>query len=119
MNSASHESAKDPQDIAPLLVARARAGDVDGMAALYAPDAVLVTGETTVARGTAEIRAFWAKVVAQGRAFNLGSQRPALRSGDLALTSTLLDDGRVTAEVARREPDGSWRWVLDHPAIAK
>jgi hypothetical protein len=45
--------------------------------------------------------------------FEPGEQRPALRSGDVALTSTLLTDGTVTAEVARRQPDGSWLWAID------
>jgi len=39
-------------------------------------------------------------------------QRPALRCGDLALTSTRFAGG-VTAEVARRQPDGTWLWVID------
>lgn len=33
--------------------------------------------------------------------------------------TTRLKDGTVTAEVARLQPDGSGRWVLDQPAIAK
>jgi hypothetical protein len=43
----------------------------------------------------------------------LGHQQPILRVGDLALTSTRLHDGGVTAEIARRQPDGTWRWVID------
>jgi hypothetical protein len=34
-------------------------------------------------------------------------------SGDLALTSTRLPDGTVTAGVARRQADGTWLWVID------
>jgi hypothetical protein len=37
-------------------------------------------------------------------------QQPALIFGDLALTSTRLPDGSVTAEVARRQDDGNWLW---------
>jgi len=40
----SRESARDPQDLERLLVSRERAGDVDGMAALYEPHAVLDCG---------------------------------------------------------------------------
>lgn len=119
MSSTAPRSARDPQELAQLIVARANAGDVDGMVALYAPDAILATGETTVARGHVEIRAFWAKVIAHGRKFDLGEQRPALRSGDLALTSVRHADGRTTAEVARRQRDGSWLWVIDQPTMAK
>jgi hypothetical protein len=46
-----------------------------------------------------------------------GVSQPALRFGDLALTSTRFDGG-ATAEVARRQPDGTWRWVIDQPRIA-
>jgi hypothetical protein len=51
--------------------------------------------------------------VATGRKWGLGEQRPALISGNLALTSTRSLDGSVTAEVARRQEDGTWLWVLD------
>jgi hypothetical protein len=40
-----------------------------------------------------------------------------LRVGDLALTSTRLGSGQVTAEVARRQPDGTWRWVIDQWSV--
>jgi hypothetical protein len=35
---------------------------------------------------------------------------------DLALTSTRFTGG-VTAEVARRQPDGTWLWVIDQPNV--
>lgn len=111
--------AADPQELAPLIVERANAGDVDGMVELYEPNAVVVMDGARVARGSAEIRAFWASVVAGGRKFSIGSQHPSVRSGDLALTSTRLPDGGTTAEVARQQPDGSWRWVIDQPKIAE
>ena len=34
-----------------------------------------------------------------------------------ALTSTRLPGGGATVEVARRQPDGTWLWVLDQPNI--
>lgn len=119
MNTENRKPARDPQELGPLIVARAQAGDIDGMVALYEPEAVLVTGETTVARGHSAIHEFWAKAVAAGRSFSMGEQQPAVRTGDLALTSTRLPDGRTTAEVARRQPDGTWLWVIDQPTIAK
>ena len=36
---------------------------------------------------------------------------------DLALTSTLLVGGGATVEVARRQPDGTWLWVIDQPNV--
>jgi ketosteroid isomerase-like protein len=109
--------ARDPQDLERLLVARQRAGDVEGMVALYEPGAVLDSGDGRPKRGTDEIRAFFADLVAAGRKFESGRQSPAAISGDLALTSTRLPDGGVTAEVARRQGDGSWLWVIDRFSV--
>ena len=81
--------------------------------ALYEPQAVVDCGEGRLLRGTDAIRACLAGVVATGRKFAVGEQRPAVISGELALTSTRLPDGTVTAEVARRQADGTWLWVID------
>jgi hypothetical protein len=109
--------ARDPEDLARLLVARQRAGDVDGMAVLYELNASLDCGGGTLAHGRHAIRAFYARLVASGVKFELGDQRPAIVSGDAALTSTRLPNGSVTAEIARRQADGTWLWVIDQPSI--
>ena len=119
MSTDSRKLATDPQELAQLLVARANVGDVDGMVELYEPNAVLAVGGDKIARGTAQIRAFYANFLATGVRFNVGEQRPAMLSGELALTSTRLPNGTITAEVARRQSDGSWRWVIDQPAITQ
>jgi ketosteroid isomerase-like protein len=110
--------AGDPQDLERLLVARERAGDVDGMAALYEPHAVLDDGSGRLMLGREAIRAFFAELVATGRKFDFGDQRAAIVSGDLALTSTRTPDGSVTAEIARRQGDGTWLWVIDRFCIS-
>ncbi len=51
-----------------------------------------------------------------GRPTISGESQPALRFGELALTSTR-SAGGATAEVARRQPDGTWLWVIDQPRI--
>ena len=113
------EPARDPQNLERLLVARERAGDVEGMMALYEADAVVDCGDAALLRGKGAIRAFFVGVVATGRKYEFGEQRPALVSGDLALTSSRLPDGSVTAEVARRQDDGTWLWVMDRFTIAR
>ena len=113
----SREPARDPQDLERLLVSRQRAGDVEGMVALFEPDAVVDSSDGKLARGRAAIRAFFAEQVTAGRKFQIGEQRPALVSGDLALTSTGLPDGSVTSEVARRQADGTWLWVIDRYSV--
>ncbi|SFQ12070.1 SnoaL-like domain-containing protein [Mesorhizobium sp. NFR06] len=116
-DAANHEPANDPQDLARLLVARELAGDAEGMAALYEPEAILDVGDGQLARGRDAIHRFYAKLVATGRKFELGDQRPAIVNADLALTSTRLGDGTVTAEIAHRQADGTWLWVIDQPSI--
>ena len=110
--------AHDPQDLEQLLVSRERTGDVDGMTALYEPQAVLDCGDGRLVAGKEAIREFYTRLVATGRKFDFGDQRPAIVSGDLALTSTRLPDGSVTAEVARRQGDGTWLWVIDQFSIS-
>jgi len=117
-DDAVREPAKDPQDLERLLVSRERSGDVDGMAALYEPHAVLDCGDGQLLRGSEAIRAFYAQEVATGRRYDYGDQRAALVSGDLALTSTRLRDGTVTAEVARRQSDGTWLWIIDRFSVS-
>ena len=114
----SREPARDPQDLERLLVSRQRAGDVDGMVALYEPNAVLDFGGGRLTLVKEAIRRFYVGLVATGRKFAFGDQRPCIVTGDLALTSTRLPDGSVTAEVARRQDDGTWLWVIDQFSMA-
>jgi ketosteroid isomerase-like protein len=111
--------ALNPEDLARFFVVRANAGDVDGLVALYEPDAVLVDPEGHVMIGTESIRNFYAGLLKGKPTFQAGDQRPALRHGNLALTSSRLMNGTVTAEVARQQPDGTWLWIIDQPIIAK
>jgi len=98
------------------LALRENLGDAERMAALYERDAVLA-GDGRRVVGKDAIRDFYTELITAGQKFALGVQRPALISGDLALTSTVLPDGAVTAEVARRQPDGTWLWVIDQFSI--
>jgi ketosteroid isomerase-like protein len=114
----TREPAYEPQVLERLLVSRQHVGDVDGMAVLYEPQALLDCGGGRLVQGREAIREFFAEVAATGREFERGEQRAAMVCGDLALTSTRLPDGTVTAEVARRQSDGTWLWVIDRFSIA-
>jgi hypothetical protein len=63
------------------------------------------------------IRQVYQQLLADRPTFVAGDQQPALRFGDLALTSTRLAGGGATVEVARRQPDGTWLWVIDQPNV--
>lgn len=107
----------DPQQLEPLLVSRQHAGDVEGMTALFEPDAVIDCGDGHLLRGREAIRGYYLEITASGRKFAVGEQRPALICGDIALTSTRLPDGDITSEVARRQDDGTWLWVIDRYSV--
>lgn len=108
--------AKEPNELLRLLVDRVGAGDVDGIVELYEDDAVLDVGDG-LATGSTEIREFWTTFVASGISVSLGRQAAPLINDDLALTSSVMPDGVVTAEIARRQPDGSWKWAVDQPSL--
>ncbi|MGH8775239.1 MAG: YybH family protein [Jiangellaceae bacterium] len=112
------EPAREPEDLSRFFVERANAGDVDGLVALFEPDAVLAFPAGEITTGSAAIRAVFTEMVASRPTFRPGGEQPALRCGDVALTSTRSQDGGATAEVARRQPDGTWLWAIDQPNIA-
>jgi ketosteroid isomerase-like protein len=109
------EAAARPEDLAWLFLQRASAGDVDGVVALYEPGAVLASPAGGLATGVIEIRKVYQELLA-GRPQFTGDVQPALVHGDLALTSTRFPGG-ATAEIARRQPDGTWRWIADQPNV--
>ena len=114
-----YEPAKEPNDLEKYFVERANAGDVEGLVALYEPDAVLTDGSGEIAAGIDRIRAFFVDFLADRPKLAPSNQAEALTSGDLSLTSSKLSNGDITAEVARRQPDGSWLWVIDQFALGK
>jgi ketosteroid isomerase-like protein len=116
--TSTRTGATHPEDLAHLFVERANAGDVDGLTALYEPDAVLAypPGQQTV--GHAAFRALFEQMLAQRPHFEVEDALPTVYHGDLALTSTRPKDntgGRV--QVARRQPDGTWLRVMDRPEV--
>jgi uncharacterized protein (TIGR02246 family) len=115
-----HERAGTPEDITRLFVERANAGDAAGMAALYAPDAVLAYPPGSATTGRDAIRAVCEQLLAHAtEPFVREEPLPTVFYGDgLALTSTPSSDntgGRV--QVVRREPDGGWVRIIDRPEI--
>lgn len=111
-----HEKALKPEDLTRLFVERSNAGDAEGVAALHEEQAVMAypPGSTTVGRDA--IRALWEKVLANAPRFEQEPPLPTLVSGDIALTSTPPRDGAgARAQVARRQPDGTWLRLLDQP----
>lgn len=112
----SHPPATTPEDLGRLFVERASAGDVEGVLALYEDGATLALRDGHLATGSDAIRTAYTELFAVRRAFTATGQWPALVFGEIALTSSTTPGGS-TAEVARRQPDGSWLWILDRPTV--
>jgi len=94
------EKALQPGDLSRLLTERANAADLDGIVALYEPDAMLAFPPGQVTTGHHAIRVLYEGMLSRKSTFPAGTQRPAIRNGDLALTSTQLP-GQVTVVVDR------------------
>ncbi|ADB50401.1 YybH family protein [Conexibacter woesei] len=110
------ETATTPEDLTRLFVERANAHDVEGLLALYEPDAVVAfpPGQETI--GHDAIRPVFEQMLVQVPRFEPERPNPTLRHGDIALTSTpASDDTGGRTQVVRRQPDGSWLRVLDRP----
>jgi uncharacterized protein (TIGR02246 family) len=108
-------------DIHPAVEAGVNDQDLEGLMALYAPDAALVQLDGTTVTGTDAIREAYAGFVELKGHMTVRS-RYAIEAGDLAVLSnewtyTVGDQSMsaITAEVARRQPDGGWLYVIDNP----
>ena len=113
------KKAYKPEDIADLLVEFINSGNINVLVSLYEDNAILVTdSEYAIAQGSDEIKNFYSKILAGNPKFEKGQQRKPVINGNIALTSTRLINGFITAEVARLQDDGSWRWIIDQPIIA-
>ena len=108
--------ALEPEDLTRLFVEFGNAGDVEGLASLYEPDAIVAfpPGKLTVGRDA--IKALYEQMLAAKPHFQLETPLPTLLMGDIALTATpALDEAGARAQVVRRQADGSWLRVLDRP----
>jgi uncharacterized protein (TIGR02246 family) len=108
-------------DIHPAVEARINDQDLDGLMALYAPDAALVGLDGSVVTGKEAIREQYAGFLEMHGRMTLRT-RYALEIGDLAVLSnewTLTAGDQtmsaVTHEVAQRQSEGGWLYVIDHP----
>jgi len=118
--------ATEPEQLHGLFEQAFNAGDIEALMALYEPDAALVPQPGAVAEGTAAIRDSLRWFLDRNGRIKLDTTL-VLRVGDLAflsnrwaLTGGTMPDGgpaelgATTAEVARRQPDGAWLYVIDN-----
>ena len=116
MTTEDRKRAFTPEELTALVVERANAGDVDGVALLYEPDAVLAYPPGEVAVGRDAISAVYRRVLADAEGFERGLPLPTVHFEDIALTSTrAADTPGIRVQVVRRQPDGTWLRIIDRP----
>lgn len=114
-----YEPARTPDDITRLWVERANAGDAAGLAALYEEDATMAFPADNFIRGRSAIQAAFQHMLDNRASYPHEELVPTVVSGDLALTGTISQDGsRGRAQVARRQPDGTWLRILHSSGYA-
>ena len=118
--------AQSPEDLHRLWVDGVNRGDLDGLVALYEPEAAFVAQPGQVVAGHAAVRDATAGLLALKPTATL-EVRTSIVAGDLApVISTwrvadVGSDGAAvhlegqTSGVVRWKQDGAWRFVIDHP----
>ncbi len=119
--------ARTPEELDRLFTAALNAGDLDALVALYEPGAAfnsepggpVVTGAEAIRDGLSGFLALQPTLTIEVR--NLGQAGDlAFTSGRWSLTGTGPDGNAVnlsgqSAEVCRRQPDGTWLFAIDLP----
>ena len=117
---------RQPEQLADAFVSAFNSGDLDTVIAFYTSDSVLNFGGGQIFTTLANIRAALANFLAPKLPMQI-KQRFVVSSGDTALVSFdwLIEgaapDGSAvrlegtTSDVIRRDADGFWRHLLDHP----
>jgi ketosteroid isomerase-like protein len=114
-------SANQPAEIHALFLDAFNRGDVDALVAMYESRAVLVTRDGN-AVGHEAIRDAYQQMLVGGARMELET-RAAIESGEglavLHASWTYHRSGKATpglsTEVVRRQPNGTWLFVIDEP----
>jgi ketosteroid isomerase-like protein len=118
--------AHKPEELDVLFANAINTGDLDAAIKLYEPGASLMPEPGAVVSGTKAVREALGGFLAMKPRITLDARKLA-EAGGIALTTSkwVLEgtgpDGKPmkmegqSAEVARRQPDGTWLFVIDNP----
>lgn len=116
-------SAKHPTELHELFAKYYNAGDIEGLVSLYEDNAMLVSAPGSIAIGAQAIRDALTTLTAMKGTIRFVGDGVLFEADDLALTHGRWEmsiDGMddvvaSTAEVARLQPDATWKYVIDNP----
>jgi uncharacterized protein (TIGR02246 family) len=118
--------ARTPEDVDRLLCEAISAGDLEAALAFYEPEAQFVAEPGHVVTGRDAIREVLSHFLALKPTLTM-DKVTAVRAGDIALLASIWSltstgsDGKTInlsgqgQEVVRRQPNGSWQFVIDAP----
>ena len=119
-------STATPEQVLASIVTGINAGDLDSLMPLYESEAAFATQPGSLASGASGIREALGGFISMNGTLDLEVTR-VLEAGDLALVIGVWSfdgtrpDGEPVhlaaknADVLRRQPDGTWRFVIDNP----
>lgn len=122
---AQESKMKDQNEVLAIIDAMTTAfakGDIDTVMSTYAPGAVVVGEPGKLVTGNSELRTMFASSVEAGVAFTYGAHEVVI-AGDTALHLMKWtapqpaggEDSALSVAVLRRQPDGGWKMIIDHP----
>jgi ketosteroid isomerase-like protein len=112
--------AMSPEEICGLFQQYMARGDVDGLLSLYDPEAVMLDQSGELKKGADGLRQNLAPLADAKARFDF-TIKQVIQAGDIALMHTRWNvSGPQTMtvyaiEVARRQSDGTWRWLIGDP----
>jgi uncharacterized protein (TIGR02246 family) len=118
--------ARNPEELDALFTRALNAGDIEGVMALYEPQAALRPGPGRLVAGTDAIRQALAGFIGMKPTMAL-TVKTLGQCGEIALTTAKWElegtgaDGKPvqmsgqSVEVSRRQADGTWLFVIDTP----
>jgi uncharacterized protein (TIGR02246 family) len=119
-------AAQRPEDVHRLFEEAFNAADLDALVALFEPEAVTFDSQGQLAEGSQAIGEALQSFLEWKPQIKLET-KSAIQVGDLALLrgewqmkgtnpdGEPIEIGHKSSEVVRRQADGTWRFVIDHP----
>jgi ketosteroid isomerase-like protein len=112
--------ATTPEQLCQLFKQYMAEGDVDALLSLYDPEAVFLNSSGEIKQGRQGLRGELAPLASAKAIFDF-SIKQTIQSGDIALmhthwtVSSPQPMSEYAIEVARRQPDQTWCWLIGDP----